>query len=95
MSAAELDQCPDVETALRRADVALRAGWVRDDQAEVVLAAEVRRLRGRLSTVTRAYCRAVQRIEHKRRRARLKRQHEGEETKTERCYERWDKWSWD
>lgn len=35
------------------------------------------------------------RIEHQRRRAKLKRQPLGEETKTERVHERWDKWSWD
>lgn len=34
-------------------------------------------------------------IEHQRRRAKLKRQTVGEETKTERPHERWDKWSWD
>lgn len=34
-------------------------------------------------------------IEHQRRRAKLKRQTLGEETKTERVYERWDKWNWD
>lgn len=35
------------------------------------------------------------RIEHKRRRARLKREPLGSESKAERCYERWDKWNWD
>lgn len=34
-------------------------------------------------------------IEHQRRRAKLKRQVLGEETKTERVHERWDKWNWD
>lgn len=40
------DICADVATALRRADIAREAGWVRADQAEVVLAREVRRLQG-------------------------------------------------
>jgi len=39
------DKCRSIEDALRRVRVAHEAGWIRDDQAEVVLAAEVRRLR--------------------------------------------------
>lgn len=34
------------------------------------------------------------RIEHQRRRQRLKREPFGEETKRERFYERYDKWAW-
>jgi len=34
-------------------------------------------------------------IEHGRRRAALKREAPGDETKVERHHERWDKWNWD
>lgn len=39
------DECSTIDEALTRADVAHRAGWTRANQAEVVLAAEVHRLR--------------------------------------------------
>lgn len=35
------------------------------------------------------------RIEHQRRRARLKREPLDQAAKTERFHERWDKWNWD